>query len=244
MIFFRLYLCLYVLLQTHTLFAQNREECKEKLLKHTKKALEATPSNNFALLEMRIHTYLKNPYTDPITQNLKTISGNGITVYDNGQVSFYQDNNQSFMVVHEAKKIFWTKGGAKVSQTDNPNVSVEQLPNLKLKMIETSEVICLGDTLYNGLNTKMIELKVGIEMQNFVNFRKIKYYMDWENMSVQKQIMVYPPNYQYTKQIIEYTKQDANYKGNVHSNVKYYIFDTNNSILTHYKNYTLEKIGF
>jgi hypothetical protein len=205
--------------------------------------MQKKTDGNYSFAEIEVESYSKSAGAlQKSTESIKTLTGKNFIVHKTKGFEIFQDSKYCFTVIHATKEIYWLPPQKLDGKTDNEYIAPKDLNALRIKMIETSEVSFLGDTLVGSDTLKVLLLRVSPQLKSLVNMESIKYYLIENKNQMWRTVTLYKPGYKFAYQIITFIKTDEDYRDVGETEAKRYVFDNKNVLLPKYAGYELKKM--
>ncbi|MGB0522469.1 MAG: hypothetical protein ACPGJS_05890 [Flammeovirgaceae bacterium] len=159
--------------------------------------------------------------------------------YQSSYIEVYQDEAESYTVIHPQKTIICAKKNASASAASKQDFA-KSLGKVQQDLLQLTEVSKCETGTWKGKPIQVIELETTKEGQQKYNIKKLIYFYDTTSQSVVKQWIEYVPDHKYKRQIATYHQLDLNYKGQVAKQARSRIFTAKNQLHKSYQGYKLE----
>lgn len=241
----KLFVCLLFLSATQLTYAQ--ENGKKLIEDHVKRMNTfGFPSGNqvyymhsTTTLEPNTTKMQANIPVSPKNVEVKIMVSKNFTAYKSTYIEVYQDNEESYTVIHPQKTIICAK-----KKTSN---QLKEKNGFAQDFGKVQEDLLLHTTLTNekvgtwqGKSVKIIELQTTVVGKEKYNIEKLTYYYDLASKQVVKQWIDYAPDYKLKRQIATYHELDLDYKGKIKKSAKSSIYTAKNQLHKSYQGYKLE----
>lgn len=230
-----------------SLLAQNNAQCQQMFSKYIAGLGEFDAPVDGRNYFMHITTstipnklsrsYTASPYSSE-NIDVKVVLAKGRMFYYSTYINFYEDSENSFIIIHPQKMIIWKK----ITPQKQKQTQALQMPMTALRKQIFDELTMMScvDDVFLGKKVKQITMIAKQKLRDESAIEKIIYWYNPADNKIEKQEIIFIAGQPTIKQEMIYNELDTNYKGNVASSAINNVYDRNKKLLKIYSGYTVD----
>lgn len=199
-------------------------------------SLKGTPgAKQTYYIHYQIMTDMRSGSSPDSKEEVKAMVGSTGMYYVSKTISMYSDAEEIYTVVHPQKKIIRSRADKKI----DPNLRRQQGALLQDSLIDNATILPCQQGTYHEKKVTVINLLPNAMAVKKLKIDKITYYLNETNQTMEGQEIFYSKASAIQKREIRFHALDFDYKGNIKSKAKDYLFD-GDKLKSSFKGYTFE----